>query len=58
MKWVIEFRNGSFFKDLEADHGTSLDKAKRFDTKAECTQFMDAHQWIYWNGGMAMKDPT
>ncbi len=51
MKWVIEFRNGSF---LAADHETSFAQAQLFESKAAAEAFMDAHPWIYFNGGMAL----
>ncbi len=53
MKYVIEFRSGSFFTDLESEHGCSLADAKRFDTKREANLFMKQHEWILFNGGMA-----
>jgi hypothetical protein len=55
MAWLIEFRNGSFFESLEADHGTTADHAMRFATKADAERFMNEHAWIYMNGGMALE---
>lgn len=53
--WVIEFRNGSLFENLEADHGVTIDKAMKFSSKKEVEAFMDKHFWIYFNGGMAIE---
>lgn len=53
MKWAIEFRNGFFLKDLEAEHSVKLEDAMLFDSREECVKFMDANEWIYFNGGMA-----
>ena len=50
---AIEFRNGGFLKDLEADHSVSIDQAMVFETIEAATAFMDANPWIYFNGGMA-----
>ncbi len=32
MKFVIEFRSGSFFQNLEADHGGKSETAQQFAT--------------------------
>ena len=53
--WVIEFRNGSFFQSFEADQGGPRETALRFDSKEKTKAFMDAHEWIYSNGGMPMR---
>ena len=53
-RWVIEFRNGSFFQNLEAKNGSSKESAQKFDSKTAAETFMDTHQWIYTNGGMAV----
>ncbi len=54
-RWVIEFRSGSFFQDIEADYGGRVQSAQRFDNKDEAEAFMNANQWIYFNGGMAVE---
>lgn len=54
-RWVIEFRSGSFFQDIEAEHGGRVQSAQRFDTKHEAETFMDANKWIHFNGGMAVE---
>ena len=51
---VIEFRNGTLFQSLEAEHGGPLATAQRDRSEAAAAAFMDEHQWIYFNGGMAM----
>lgn len=56
-KWVIEFRNGSFFQSLEADHGGPLETAQKFDSKEEAEELMNQNPWIYMNGGMAITMP-
>jgi hypothetical protein len=54
-RWVIEFRSGSFFQDIEAEYGGRVQSAQRFDTKKEVETFMDQNEWIYFNGGMAVE---
>lgn len=54
-QYVIEFRNGSFFQNLEADRGGLLASAQKFNSKEEAEKFMDIHPWIYINGGMAFE---
>lgn len=52
MAYVIEFRNGTYFKDSESDNGTTSNKAKKFGTKEECDIIMRDNPWILFNGGM------
>jgi hypothetical protein len=54
-RWVIEFRSGTFFQDIEAAHGGRVQSAQRWDTKEEAEKFMDDNPWISFNGGMAME---
>lgn len=54
-KWVIEFRNGGLFQNLESDHGGPLETACRFGSKQEAEAFMSANSWISLNGGMAKR---
>lgn len=54
-EWVIEFRNGSFFQDLKNDNGGPKESAQKFDSEKAAETFMDTHQWIYINGGMAVR---
>jgi hypothetical protein len=51
-EWVIEFRNGTLFQDLEADHGGPIETAQRFESEALARTFMNANPWIAFNGGM------
>ena len=53
--YYIEFRDGSYFQSLEAVKGGQIKTAKAFSTKADAEAFMDAHGWIYANGGMAVQ---
>jgi hypothetical protein len=53
-KWAIEFRNGSFFQTPEADYGGPLKTAKTFGSKQETEKYMNQHNWVYINGGMAL----
>lgn len=52
MQYIIEFRNGSFFQNLEAERGGPKETAQKFNSKQECIDFMNKNQWIYFNGGM------
>lgn len=56
--WAIEFRNGSFFQNLESDHGGPKSTAALFDSKEEAEAFMGENFWIYFNGGMALEVET
>lgn len=53
--WAIEFRNGSFFQNLEAERGGPKESAQKFESKADAETFMRKHEWILFNGGMALK---
>lgn len=58
MKYVIEFRNGSFLQSLDADHGGPHETAQRFDSKEAAVTFADENAWLYVNGGMVREvDP-
>jgi hypothetical protein len=52
--WIIEFRNGGFFQNCKTDRSGPKGSAQRFGSKDEAEAFMDKHQWIYFNGGMAV----
>ena len=56
VSYLIEFRSGSFFRDLDADRGTSRKDARRFASRAEALRFMRRHDWIVFNGGMVIED--
>lgn len=51
---VIEFRNGRFFQNLEADNSGPLATAQVFPSMKAADSFMRQNDWIYMNGGMAM----
>ena len=52
-RYVIEFRNGSFFVDPAADHGGPLDKAMLFDSEEAAREYVDREvPWVWFNGGM------
>lgn len=52
--FVIEFRNGSFFQNEQADRGGKLETAQRFDSEAEATAFIRARFWMSVAGAMPM----
>lgn len=57
--YVIEFRSGTFFQNLDADKGGPRETAQRFDTADAADDFMREHEWILFNGGMAVPaEPT
>jgi hypothetical protein len=58
VKFLIEFRSGSFFRALEDDHGSSRENARRFDSREEADAFGNAHEWIWFNGGMIIEVPS
>lgn len=51
---VIQFRSGTFFRDLDDKNGTSRDRARVFPSKGAADAFMREHEWILFNGGMAV----
>ena len=57
MKYLIEFRSGSFFRDLADEHGSSRANARRFDSRQSAENFMRRHEWILFNGGMVVEVP-
>lgn len=53
--YVIEFRNGSFFRGPRADRGGTLGQAMRFNQARHATQYLDRHaKWAWFNGAMVM----
>jgi hypothetical protein len=54
-QWVVEFRSGSFFQNIEAGCGGRVQSAQRWDTREEADAFMNHNPWIYFNGGMAVE---
>lgn len=55
--WVIEFRSGTYFQNLESERGGPKQTAKQFDSEAEANTFMRKNTWILGNGGMAVPMP-
>jgi len=53
--YIIEFRNGSFFRCLEDDNGCKREDAKQFKSKEKANSFMRKHEWIRFNGGMVVE---
>jgi hypothetical protein len=52
--YLIEFRNGSFFRSLDAERSCDEQQARRFSSKEEAEGFMSRHPWILFNGGMVV----
>lgn len=50
--YVIEFRSGSFFQNLDAENGGPKATAQRFESEDAAWEFMGAHQWMLFAGGM------
>jgi hypothetical protein len=55
--FIIEFRSGSCFTRLDADHGGPREQARRFATREEADAFGDEHEWIWFNGGTVVEVP-
>lgn len=53
--WVIEFRNGFYFRTLDDDHSVSIEQAMRFPTMRAADDFVTKHEWILFNGGMPIE---
>jgi hypothetical protein len=53
--FVIEFRSGSYFENLDAEHGCTIKHARRWPSREEAEHFMDQHVWILMNGGMVVE---
>ena len=49
--WVIEFRNGSYFRGLEYEHGGPMHDARKFRSMRAVDDFVTRHEWILANGG-------
>jgi hypothetical protein len=56
--FAIEFRSGSYFQDLDAEHGCTIERSQRWPTRDEAERFMDQHEWILMNGGMVVEVPA
>lgn len=55
MRYAIEFRNGSYFVNLNAEHGGPKHLAMTWDTREAAEGFGDDHSWIWFNGGMVVE---
>jgi hypothetical protein len=53
--YIIEFSDGSFFQNVDADHGGSLATAQRFGSVKEANAIMDKERWIALNGGVVIR---
>jgi hypothetical protein len=51
---VIEFRSGTYFQSLAADHGGPITTAQAFESEDVAEEFMREHDWILFNGGMVV----
>lgn len=52
--FVIEFRNGNFLVNLDAENSGPLKQAMRFATRAEAEKLMHDNEWILFNGGVVL----
>lgn len=57
-EYVIEFRSGSYFVDLDAPRGGTLAYAFRWPSEESARAFADQHEWIWFNGGMIVPVTT
>lgn len=53
-QFVIEFRSGKYFQNLEDDYGGPMSTAKKFTCRQQAEDFMRQHEWILFNGGMTI----
>lgn len=51
MIWVIEFRSGTYLQPNRS--GGPLRTAQQFESQEAADGFIDAHEWVALNGGMA-----
>lgn len=56
-RWVIEFRSGRFFQNLEAEHGGPASSAQRFLTRDAASRLIEQHDWMTFNGAMPVRLP-
>lgn len=54
LEYIIEFRSGTYFQNLEAEYGGPAKTAQRFETELEADRFMSEHPWILFHGGMVV----
>jgi hypothetical protein len=53
-RWAIEFRSGNYLQRGDAKNSGPAHGAQKFSSRNEAEDFMDTHQWIAFNGGMAV----
>lgn len=53
-KYLIEYRSGSYFPDLQERMGVSMKAARQFESKQDAEDFMKKNCWIYFYGGMVV----
>lgn len=53
--FVIEFRNGNFLINLDAENSGPLKQAMRFATREEAEKLMQDHKWILFHGGCVLE---
>jgi len=52
-RYVIEFRNGSFFRGPKSPRGGTIGEAMRFNQRRHAEQYVDKRaNWVWFNGGM------
>lgn len=57
-RYVVEFRNGSFFKGARPDRGGTIGQAMRFNQAKHAAQYLDRKApWAWFNGAMVMLAP-
>lgn len=57
-RYVIEFRNGSYFKGPRPDSGGTLAQAMRFNQERHARAYVEHRApWVWFNGGMIMLAP-
>ncbi len=57
-RYVVEFRNGSYFRGPRSDRGGTLSEAMRFNQERHANQYIDKRaEWAWVNGTMITKAP-
>lgn len=54
MTYVIEFRSGTYFQNIDADRGGAMATAQKFESTEAADAMMDLHEWIKLAGGMVV----
>ena len=52
--YVIEFRNGRYFVDLDASNSGPLSRAMRFATEQEAKSAMLSNTWMLYHGALVV----